>query len=127
MVTAPVSPGELIDKITILEIKCVRIPDPAKRALAADELRLLIECRDAAIPASDALDGLAADLRGVNESLWTVEDDLRRFERDGEFGPAFVALARSVYILNDRRAALKREVNALLGARLQEGKSHPGA
>lgn len=125
MISAPVSPGELIDKITILEIKCVRIPDAAKRALAADELRLLIERRDAAVPASEALDSLAADLRGVNESLWSVEDDLRRFEAKGEFGAAFVALARSVYVLNDRRAALKREINALLGARLREVKSHP--
>ncbi|MEM1313606.1 MAG: hypothetical protein AAGI51_03575 [Pseudomonadota bacterium] len=125
VVTAPVSPGELIDKITILEIKCARIPDAAKRALAADELALLARTRDQAIPASEALDDLTADLRAVNEDLWTIEDDLRRFEAQGEFGPAFIALARSVYRLNDRRAARKREINTLLGARLHEVKSHP--
>jgi len=124
-VTIEVSPGELIDKITILEIKCSRIEEADKRAAAARELAVLSAARDAALPAEAWLDDAAAALREVNEDLWAVEDDLRACEARGEFGPGFVALARSVYVLNDRRAALKREINDRLGAGLREVKSHP--
>lgn len=123
-VTIEVSPGELIDKITILEIKAERIADAAKLGNVLAELEVLRSARAASVAGDPRLDRLAGALRQVNEALWEVEDALRDCERAGEFGPRFVGLARSVYLTNDRRAALKREINALLGSRLVEEKSY---
>lgn len=123
-IAVPVSPGELVDKITILEIKAERIADPRKLENVRRELRLLQEVRDAAIRPSDGLDGLTRQLRTVNQALWETEDDIRACERRGDFGAGFIELARSVYKTNDRRAALKREVNELLGSALVEEKSY---
>ena len=125
VVTIPVSPGELIDKITILEIKSARLKDPAKRFNVRAELALLIQARDRALPAPARLDELTDALREVNKDLWAIEDDLRACEARADFGPGFVAMARAVYRLNDSRAALKREINLLLGSGLIEEKSHP--
>jgi hypothetical protein len=116
--------GELIDKITILEIKAERIADPEKLRHVRAELAALTAVRDAALPASPELATLAAQLKAVNEALWQVEDAVRACERRQDFGPRFVELARSVYRHNDRRAALKRAVNELLGSRLVEEKSY---
>ncbi|SFI98580.1 DUF6165 family protein [Albimonas pacifica] len=124
-VMVEISPGELIDKITILEIKSQRLSDPSRRFNVTTELELLVAARDAALPAPAELDDLTDALREVNGDLWSIEDDLRACESRGDFGPGFVALARSVYRLNDRRAALKREINLLLRSRLMEEKSHP--
>ena len=118
------APGELIDKITILDIKAVRIADPAKRANVGRELAALTRARDRAIPPSARLDALTARLREVNADLWDIEDRIRECERDRDFGPVFVELARSVYRTNDRRAALKRAINDLLGAAIVEEKSY---
>jgi tetratricopeptide (TPR) repeat protein len=119
-----VSPGELLDKLTILEIKAERIVDAGGRAHVAAELALLGPVW-AAVPPSPELARLRADLKSVNETLWQVEDEVRVCERDGEFGARFVELARSVYRHNDARAALKREVNKLLKAPFHEQKIHP--
>lgn len=124
-VLVPVSPGELIDRITILEIKAERVTDPDRRANVADALAAHVSARDRALPAPPALDALTDALKAVNADLWAVEDDLRACEARGDFGAGFVALARSVYRLNDRRAALKREIDLLLGARFLEEKQHP--
>jgi hypothetical protein len=123
-IQAPTAPGELIDKITILQIKSERIGDAAKLRNVSVELRTLLATRDALIPASGRLDELSAQLKAVNEELWVVEDDIRFCERQGDFGPRFIELARSVYRLNDRRAALKRQINVLLGSRLIEEKGY---
>lgn len=123
-VAVAVSPGELIDKITILEIKAERIPDAAKRANVGRELAALRAARDAAIPSSAELRRLTLDLKAVNIRLWQVEDELRDCERTGRFDDRFVVLARSVYRTNDRRAALKARINALLGATIVEEKSY---
>lgn len=123
-VTVPVSPGELIDKITILEIKAQRIQEPQKRCNVQHELHLLTETRNRAIPHSTALDRLTADLRVVNERLWDVEDSIRICERARDFGLAFIELARSVCRLNNRRATLKRAINEHLGSRIVEEKSY---
>lgn len=119
-----VSPGELIDRITILEIKADRIAEPARRANVRHELDLLRAARDAAVPRSAALDRLTIDLKAVNIRLWEVEDELRDCERHQRFDDRFVRLARAVYRTNDRRAALKAEINALLGAAIVEEKSY---
>jgi post-segregation antitoxin (ccd killing protein) len=119
-----IAPGELIDKITILEIKRERIADSAKLANVRKELDLLNAARQRAIHPSPRLDELTAELKKTNEALWQIEDALRVCERNQEFGPAFIELARSVYRENDRRADLKRQINRLLGSKLIEEKSY---
>jgi hypothetical protein len=125
-ILVPVSWGELLDKITILEIKSRRIADPAKLANVGRELEALnaVVAAAGAGLLSAAAQSLVDQLRGVNEALWDIEDSIRDCERQKDFGPRFVELARSVYHSNDRRAALKRELNALLGSELVEEKSY---
>ena len=123
MIEVPVSWGELIDKITILEIKSERIEDEAKRANVGRELDLL-RSRLGARGASAEVERLAQSLRAVNTALWEIEDDIRAHENAGDFGSRFVELARSVYITNDKRADLKRELNMVLGSELVEEKSY---
>lgn len=120
----PVAPGELLDKITILRIKVARIEDPDKRANAATELAMLEAARARDVAASDELTRLEADLKAVNEALWEIEDKIRDHERASDFGDGFIELARAVYHRNDRRAALKREINLLLGSDIVEEKSY---
>jgi hypothetical protein len=119
----PISWGELIDKITILEIKARRLSEAAARTNVDRELALL---RDIAAPAlTDAqIADLADQLRRQNEALWDIEDRIRDKERAGQFDTDFIALARSVYQSNDRRGALKREINQALGSVLIEEKSY---
>lgn len=121
-----ISPGELVDRLTILEIKAARFPPGAKRQRVESELQRLSVARDAAWGAhgSPELSRLASALQAINESLWEVEDQLRTCERDQDFGPRFIQLARSVYQQNDRRADLKDQINRLLGSRLREVKSY---
>jgi tetratricopeptide (TPR) repeat protein len=123
-VRIPVAPGELIDKITILEIKMERIRYSAKLANVRAELAELTAARERCLPNSAELTRLTSALKTVNEALWQVEDDLRECERTCDFGPRFIQLARSVYQHNDRRAALKRQINEQLGSRLIEEKSY---
>jgi post-segregation antitoxin (ccd killing protein) len=118
------SPGEVIDKITILEIKSERMIEPDKLGNVRTELEMLRAARDAAIGPSGALSALTAELRAVNETIWDVEDELRGCEQAGDFGSRFVQLARSVYKDNDHRAALKRKINELVGSRIVEEKSY---
>ena len=120
----PIAPGELLDKITILRIKVLRIEDTCKRANAATELTMLEEVQARDVLASDHLTRLEIDLSAVNEALWEIEDAIRERERAQDFGPGFVKLARDVYHQNDRRAALKRQINTLLGSVIVEEKSY---
>ena len=119
-----IAPGELIDKITILQIKMERIQDADKLQNVRVELDVLARARDDSVSPSEALARMSADLKAVNESLWDIEDNIRNCERDQDFGPKFIELARSVYRCNDRRAALKRDINELLGSKLIEEKSY---
>ncbi|MBM3733057.1 MAG: hypothetical protein FJW24_06265 [Acidimicrobiia bacterium] len=119
-----IAPGELIDKITILEIKLARITDATKLANVRTELETLMRARDAAIVSTPELAADAAALKRANETLWDVEDRIRDCERAKDFGPRFVELARSVYITNDERARIKRRINERLGSRLVEEKSY---
>lgn len=123
-ILAPVSWGELLDKITILEIKDRRIADAAKRANVRRELDALNAevARHGTLPEGTA--ALMDELRAVNEALWDIEDEVRDCERRQDFGPRFVELARGVYHSNDRRAAVKRRLNDLLGSELVEEKSY---
>ncbi|HEX8585279.1 MAG TPA: DUF6165 family protein [Allosphingosinicella sp.] len=119
----PVSWGELLDKITILEIKEERIADPAARSNVRRELGLLRDIATLALE-DPAATRLLATLRRINERLWDIEDDIRGKEAQADFGPDFIALARAVYKTNDQRAALKRELNGLLNSELVEEKSY---
>jgi len=123
-VSVDVAPGELIDKITILEIKLERIEDEAKLANARIEYETLSKARDAAIAQSADLDRLSVELKSINEALWEIEDDIRDCERAKDFGDDFVKLARAVYVTNDKRMAVKRQINDLLGSHLVEEKSY---
>jgi len=118
------SPGEFLDKLTILEIKAERITDPAKLVNVGRELALLRETWAASPLSVRDVGELVAALRRVNEALWDVEDRLREKEAAQAFDAEFVELARSVYRSNDRRAALKRELNLRLGSELIEEKSY---
>jgi hypothetical protein len=123
-ILAPVSAGELIDKITILRVKAMRIGDAAKEANVRIELALLEETAARELPQSPALEDLVAQLTEINAALWDIEDGKRDCERRQDFGPDFVALARRVYIDNDRRAAVKRQINTLVGSEIVEEKSY---
>ncbi len=123
-VLVPVSPGELIDRIGILEIKAARFRDADKRRNVARDLARLAAVRDAGLTASAALAALAAELKAVNERLWEIEDALRGHEARGDFGAGFVTLARAVYQNNDRRSALKHRIDRLLGATIVEEKEY---
>jgi hypothetical protein len=121
----PVSWGELLDKITILEIKQGRIAGADARANVAKECALLRDVAAAAMK-RDAVASLLAELKAVNEALWEIEDAIRDQEAAAQFGPEFIRLARSVYRRNDERAALKRAINLRLGSELIEEKSYKG-
>ncbi|CAN5465558.1 DUF6165 family protein [soil metagenome] len=123
-ILAPISAGELIDKITILHVKATRIGDAAKEANVRAELALLEATAARELPASADLERLTAALTDINAALWDIEDGKRDCERRQDFGPTFVALARRVYIDNDRRAAVKRDINALVGSEIVEEKSY---
>lgn len=114
----------MIDRITILEIKADFITDPAKLNNIQRELGLLNRVRAGAIPASDDMETLTQQLRDVNEQLWEIEDLIREKERLKVFDGEFIELARRVYFTNDRRAALKRKINTLLGSDIMEEKSY---
>ena len=123
-IKVPVSPGELLDKITILRIKSARMTDPKKLANVRRELEALEETwRSSPYAAVDIEHELSALLQ-VNERLWTIEDDIRDKERAKTFDADFIRLARAVYVENDERAAIKKRVNLKLGSALVEEKSY---
>ncbi|KAA9006734.1 DUF6165 family protein [Histidinibacterium aquaticum] len=119
----PVSPGELIDKLTILRIKSERISDTDKLANVRHEEAALAAAAKV-LPESKELSALRDRLLAINEELWDIEDGIRDCERAGDFGAEFVRLARAVYLTNDRRAEVKKAINLLLGSALVEEKSY---
>jgi Family of unknown function (DUF6165) len=123
-ILVPISPGELLDKITILRIKVARIQDAAKLANVKLELALLEQTwRDAGC-ATPALAHEERQLHDVNERLWDIEDRIRDKEAKQSFDRDFIELARAVYVCNDERAAVKKRINQQLGSRLIEEKSY---
>ena len=123
-IRVPVSPGEVLDKITILEIKSERMTDPQKLANVSIELGLLRETWAAAITEDDTIRDLHAQLKEINEALWEIEDDIRDKERAKEFDERFIELARAVYFTNDRRSEVKKKLNLHLGSQIVEEKSY---
>ena len=123
-ILVPISPGELLDKITILRIKAARMSDAAKVANVKHELALLEKTwKDSGAAAID-LAAEEASLTRVNEMLWVIEDEIRDEERAKRFGDRFIELARAVYVTNDERAAIKKRVNTLSGSTIVEEKSY---
>ena len=123
-ISVEIAPGELIDKITILEIKKEHMTDVAKLENVHIEWVTLTKARDTHIKKSPEMAKLTASLKAVNEELWTIEDDIRDCERSSDFSEKFVQLARNVYITNDKRSAFKRNINICLGSRILEEKSY---
>lgn len=119
-----ISPGELLDKITILEIKSERMTDAVQVKNVQLELAILSRTRQESLPASPQLKELETQLKAVNQRLWDIEDEIRMCERQQDFGQRFITLARAIYQENDRRAALKKAVNQLLQSRIVEEKSY---
>jgi hypothetical protein len=115
-----ISPGEVVDRLSILEIKLERIAEPGKR----ERLRPQYEALLRACVELKGIEALAAELKEVNEALWQIEDALRDHEHRGDFGPAFIALARSVYQKNDRRSVIKRQIDDHFDSALSEEKSY---
>ena len=123
-IKVPVSPGELLDKITILRIKSARMRDAGKLANVRTELEALERIWSASPYAAIDVASEVNALLAVNERLWAIEDDIRDKERAQSFDGEFVRLARAVYIENDERAAIKRRLNVKLGSSLIEEKSY---
>ena len=123
-VNAPISVGELIDKLTILEIKLSEIVERAKLDNVRREYETLVVATPPSLLARVEVAELRARLRDVNGELWRIEDEIRAKERARAFDDEFIALARAVYVTNDARAALKREINRVCGSALIEEKSY---
>ena len=123
-ISVPISPGEMLDKITILRIKSKRITDEAKLRNVRAELDALVGTWNASTYAQADIAAEEAALMTVNERLWVIEDDIRDKERAQAFDAGFIALARAVYFENDERAAIKRRINVKLGSLLVEEKSY---
>ncbi len=123
-IVTPISPGELLDKITILHIKSENIQDPEKLANVQIERAALQRVIDAHIPDNMEITSLITKLQMVNKELWDIEDAIRDCERANSFEAEFIRLARAVYITNDKRAELKKQINIALGSKLIEEKSY---
>ena len=124
LLQVPVSVGEVLDKITILQIKLAYISDAAKRANIQNELDALLPLVSGDAFTTDQMQGLMADLRSANEALWEIEDDIRSKEAAKSFDAEFIRLARAVYVTNDKRAEIKKQINLATGSALVEEKSY---
>ena len=120
----PVSVGEVLDKITILQIKLAHISDAAKRANIQNELDALLPLVAGDAFITDQMQGLMAELKSVNKALWDIEDDIREKEAAKSFDAEFIRLARAVYVTNDKRAEIKKQINLATGSALVEEKSY---
>jgi Family of unknown function (DUF6165) len=123
-IKVPISPGELLDKITILRIKSQRMSDPVKLSNVRIELRTLEQTWGESAYSKVDIEADIGTLMKVNERLWVIEDDIRDKERAQAFDAEFIRLARAVYVENDERAAIKRRINTTLGSTLIEEKSY---
>ena len=123
-INIPISPGEVIDKITILEIKKDFIDDKVKLLNVNNEYELLIGIYIQKLKSVDGIEKLKDQLKNINLSLWKIEDDIRECERLRRFDQIFIDLARSVYVTNDERSKIKKKINILLNSNLIEEKSY---
>jgi len=121
-----VSVGELLDKISILEIKKDKIKDPDKLSFILTELSLLKEGFENNVKSDKKIDDLYQSLKIINARLWVIEDDKRQCEKNKDFTENFIKLSRDVHILNDDRAKIKLEINKFTGSKIREIKEYTG-
>ena len=119
-----VSIGELLDKISILEIKQVKIKDVEKLKFINDEHSVLKKQLEKNVKSDDKLDNLFQSLKEINNKLWVIEDDKRQCEKDKDFGEKFIKLSRDVHFLNDDRSKIKLEINNHTGSSIKEIKEY---
>ena len=119
-----ISAGELLDKISILEIKLDKIKNKNTHEKINKEYKMLITARDSSIEITEKINQLIKDIKQVNLNLWNIEDKIRICEKNKDFGSTFVELARSVYFNNDKRAKIKSEINEILGSNIREIKQY---
>ena len=115
-----VSPGELLDKISILHIKLDKIKDKNSLDFIKNEYEVLIQERDKNIDLNDEINNLYIELKTVNEKLWIIEDEKRLCERNSKFDEKFIQVSRDIHLLNDRRAVIKLNINKILGSNIRE-------
>ena len=123
-ILSEISAGELFDKISILEIKLEKVKDKDSHKIIEKEYKILKEAQELNIETTEKLKLLFIEIKKVNQSLWVIEDKLRIYERDKNFGKEFVELARAVYFNNDKRSKIKNEINKLLGSNIREIKHY---
>jgi hypothetical protein len=123
-ITVEISPGELLDKLTILQLKLERISDPAKLANVQIEYATLLKLKNAVLGEGEKLDRFFEDLLATNGEIWDLEDSIRDCERTRDFGSRFIDIARLVYRTNDRRAIIKKNINIYMNSRIVEEKSY---
>ena len=123
-ILAEISAGELLDKITILEIKREKIKDSEKLKNINKELSSLTKTSDEKIPDKKRIENLVSDLKKINLKLWDIEENKRRAEKERKFDETFIQLSRDVYKSNDERAKIKLKINDILGSNIKEVKSH---
>ena len=119
-----VSVGELLDKISILEIKQDKIKDPEKLSFINNEHSILKNQFEKNVKSDDKLEKLFQELKDINAKLWVIEDDKRDCEKNKDFGEKFIKLSREVYFLNDDRAKIKLDINDLTGSKIKEIKEY---
>ena len=119
-----ISAGELLDKLSILEIKLNKIKNPALLQEIKKEYNAINEAKNKNINSSNEINVLYADLKKINEQLWEIEDKIRLCEKNSDFKDKFIQLARDVYLKNDKRSKIKLEINKILGSNIQEVKQY---
>ena len=119
-----ISPGELLDKISILEIKLEKIKDKADQEEINKEYKILKEVQNSSLEVTDKLKTLFKEIKEINLNLWNIEDKLRICEKNKDFGQTFIELARGVYLNNDKRSKIKSEINKILGSNIREIKQY---
>ncbi len=123
-ILSEVSPGELLDKISILEIKLEKVNDKNSQEKIKKEYKILKEIQNSSIELTDKIKNLFKSVKSINLTLWDIEDKLRIHEKNKDFGKNFVELARGVYFNNDKRAKIKSEINEILGSNIKEVKQY---
>ncbi len=123
-IMSEISAGELLDKISILEIKLDKIKNKSDHDRISKEYKILIKARDSNIEITEKIKQLIKNIKEVNLTLWDIEDKLRICEKNKDFGQTFIKLARDVYFNNDKRAKIKSDINELLGSDIKEIKQY---
>jgi len=123
-ITSEISAGELLDKISILEIKLEKVQDKEKRKEIKKEYEILKKTQDSNIKNTNEVKNFSMKLKKVNEELWIIEDKIRICEKNKDFGKDFIELARAVYLNNDKRAKIKSDINEVLGSNIREIKQY---